>query len=177
MPAGMIRPAQSADVAAMQRVSAAAGRRFAEIDDPRVAACADDPPPTADALAAWIAAGRAWVAADGDNGGDAIVGFVVVDLLDGNAHVEEISVLPEAGGRGLGTALLDAVGAYAQRAGHPALTLTTFADVPWNRPWYERGGFVAMAPREIGPQLAARVRDEAEHGLDPAVRVCMRRPT
>lgn len=176
----MIRPAQPTDVAAMQRVSAAAGRRFAEIDDPRVAACADDPPPTAQSLAAWIARGRAWVAVDGNdcgNGGGGIVGFVVVDVLDGNAHVEEISVLPEAGGRGLGAALLDAVGAYARRAGHPALTLTSFADVPWNRPWYGRRGFVAMAPREIGPELAARVQEEADHGLDPAVRVCMRRPT
>jgi ribosomal protein S18 acetylase RimI-like enzyme len=188
----MIRPAQPADVAAMQRLSAAAGRRFAEIDDPRVAACAGDPPPTAESLAAWIAGGRAWVAVDGGddgndgghdggndggNDGGGIVGFVVVDVLDGSAHVEEISVLPGAGCRGLGTALLDAVGAYAKRAGHAAVTLTTFADVPWNRPWYERRGFVAMAPREIGPELAARVQEEADHGLDPAVRVCMRRPT
>jgi len=180
----MIRPAGPADVAAMQRVSAAAGRRFGEIDDPRVAACADDPPLADDALAAWIAAGRAWVAVgdagddDGDGGGrDRILGVVVVDVLDGNAHVEEVSVLPEVQGRGLGAALLDAVGAYAKGAGHPVVTLTTFADVPWNRPWYQRRGFGVMPPREIGPELAARVREEARHGLDPTIRVCMHRPT
>jgi GNAT superfamily N-acetyltransferase len=174
----MIRPAGPADVAAMQRVSAAAGRRFGEIDDPRVAACADDPPLAVDALAAWIAAGRAWVAVEDCDGGDAeILGVVVVDVLDGNAHVEEVSVLPEVQGRGLGAALLDAVGAYAKGAGHPAVTLTTFADVPWNRPWYQRRGFAVMPPREIGPELAARVREEARHGLDSTIRVCMHRPT
>jgi ribosomal protein S18 acetylase RimI-like enzyme len=168
-------------------VSAAAGRRFAEIDDLRVAACADDPPLAAGALAGWIAAGRAWLAVDaaadaGDPGGDTavdagLVGFIVVDVLDGNAHVEEVSVLPQAEDRGLGTALLDTVGAYARRADHPAVTLTTFTEVPWNRPWYERRGFTVMALAEIGPELAARVQQEADHGLDPAVRVCMQRPT
>jgi GNAT superfamily N-acetyltransferase len=191
----MIRPARLADIEAMQRVGAAAGRRFAEIGDPRIAKCADDVPLPTGALRRWVDDGRAWVAVvdpagpsdpagpfapDGggrDRGGEAgIVGSIVVDILDGNAHVEELSVVPTAERRGLGSALLDAVLAYARGHGHPAVTLTTFADVPWNRPWYERRGFAALAPGEEGPELAARMLDEAALGLHPELRVAMRRP-
>jgi GNAT superfamily N-acetyltransferase len=191
----MIRPARLADIEAMQRVGAAAGRRLAEIDDPRIAKCADDAPLPTGALRRWVDDGRAWVAVadpagpaapagpsapdggDHDRGGEGdIVGSIVVDILDGNAHVEELSVVPTAERRGLGSALLDAVLAYARRHGHPAVTLTTFADVPWNRPWYERRGFAALAPGEEGPELAARMLDEAAHGLHPELRVAMRRP-
>src|SRR5215207_6896924 len=81
----MIRPARLADIEAMQRVGAAAGRRFAEIDDPRIAARADDAPLPTDALRRWVDAGRAWIAVadpagradpadpegdDGDRGGE-----------------------------------------------------------------------------------------------------------
>ena len=188
----MIRPARLSDIEAMERVGAAAGRRFAESDDPRIAACADDAPLPTDALRRWVDAGRAWVAVadpagpagpadpegdDGDRGGEGgVVGSIVVDILDGNAHIEEVSVVPAAERRGLGSALLDAVLPYARRHGHPAVTLTTFADVPWNRPWYERRGFSVLAPGEVGPELAARMLDEAAHGLDPDLRVAMRRP-
>jgi hypothetical protein len=55
------------------------------------------------------------------------------------------------------------------------VTLTTFRDVPWNRPWYERLGFRVLGEDELGPELRAR-RDEEEHlGLPAALRVCMRR--
>ncbi|MGH9111772.1 MAG: GNAT family N-acetyltransferase [Acidimicrobiales bacterium] len=169
----MIRPARASDVEAMQRVGAAAGRRFAEIDDPRIAGCADDPLLPTDALHRWVDDGRAWVA---ETAQAQVVGAIVVDVLDGNAHVEEVSVVPEAERRGIGSDLLGAVLAYAECEGHPAVTLTTFADVPWNRPWYERRGFTVLAPGEIGPELAARMRREADDGLDPALRVAMRRP-
>jgi ribosomal protein S18 acetylase RimI-like enzyme len=171
----MIRPARTDDAAAMARVSAAAGRRFAEVDEPAVAARADDPPLGLDELAAWAEAGRAWVAVD-DADPTAIVGFVVVDVVDGNAHVEEVSVDPGAQGHGHGSALLDAVAADAARRGEPAVTLTTYRDVPWNRPFYERRGFVVLHRDEVGPELAARVVAEAALGLDPSLRVCMRRP-
>jgi GNAT superfamily N-acetyltransferase len=100
----------------------------------------------------------------------------VADVVDGNLHVEEVAVVPDAGGQGHGTALLDAAAAAARAGGHPAVTLTTFADVPFNRPWYERRGFSVVPADAIGPELAARMREEAELGLDPAIRVCMRRP-
>jgi GNAT superfamily N-acetyltransferase len=119
-----------------------------------------------------LAAGLLWVARapDGEP-----VGFALVEIVDGQPHLEEIDVDPAHGRRGLGRALLEAVLGWARGAGFGALTLTTFRDFPWNTPFYERMGFRALAPHEIGPGLAEVVREEAARGLDPATRVTMRR--
>ena len=56
----------------------------------------------------------------------------------------------------------------------PAVTLTTFRDVPWNAPYYERCGFRTLTEAELTPELAEVRARESEHGLDPETRVCMR---
>jgi hypothetical protein len=57
--------------------------------------------------------------------------------------------------------------------GDDLVTLTTFRDVPWNAPYYERIGYRALREDEIGPELRALMAREAGHGLDPALRVAM----
>lgn len=151
----------------LQAIGVAAGRRFAEVGLDTVA---DDLPLDVAALEAWRKAGRAWVTTDRDGHP---VGFVVVDLIDGGAHIEEISVLPELGGKGHGMALMRHVEGWARRKGFTTVTLTTFRDVPWNRPWYERRGYRVLAEDEWTPGLAARRTEEAAHGLDPDQRVVM----
>ncbi len=46
------------------------------------------------------------------------------------------------------------------------MTLTTFADVPWNGPYYRRLGWRDLPAAELGPELAAIRRHEASLGLD-----------
>ena len=103
------------------------------------------------------------------------VGFALVELLDDAAHLEEIDVHPDHGRRGLGAALVDAVCGWARDAGLPAVTLTTFRDVPWNGPFYARLGFREVAAGRMGPELADLVHEEAEQGLSPERRIAMRR--
>lgn len=165
-----VRAAVPDDIEAMQAIGVAAGQRFAAVTDPRIAERAADDPFSRDELRAWIDAGRAWVAVDGSP-----VGFVVVDIVDDAAHVEEISVHPKHEGRGHGAALLDTVSEWARASGTGAVTLTTFADVPWNRPYYERRGFVVLAAGAIGRELAERVAEEDRAGLPASIRVCMSR--
>lgn len=74
----------------------------------------------------------------------------------------------------MGRALLDRVEAWAISTGREAITLTAFTDVPWNRPFYEHLGFHVLDEIDIGPGLRAVRQAEADHGLDPATRVCMR---
>lgn len=69
------------------------------------------------------------------------VGFAQVLEIDGHAHLEQLSVLPSHGGRGIGRLLVGAAKEEARRRGHAQLTLRTYADVPWNAPFYSSCGF------------------------------------
>jgi GNAT superfamily N-acetyltransferase len=75
-----------------------------------------------------------------------IVGFVHVLEIDGIAHLEQISVLPQVGRRGYGRSLVEAAMDESRRRGYEQLSLRTYADVPWNAPFYARVGFVETEP-------------------------------
>ena len=96
--------------------------------------------------------------------GDPPVGFVSVDVVDGCAHIDQLSVLAEHGGRGTGRALLDRAVRWARDAGLGAVTLTAFRDVPWNAPFYRRAGFEVVD--DPSPGLAALRAAERAEGLD-----------
>lgn len=162
------RPASTEDGPTLQAIERAAGQRFRDVGMPDIA---DDEPAPLEILAAYASAGRSWVAVDGE---DTPLGYVLVDVVDGNAHIEQVSVHPGHQGEGIGRALVDRVRRWAADGGLPALTLTTFVDVPWNEPLYRHLGFRVLAEDEIGPELRALREVEAAHGLDPTRRVCMR---
>jgi GNAT superfamily N-acetyltransferase len=153
----------------LREIETSAGEAFRSVG---LEAIADAEPMSVEVLDAYAIRGRSWVAVDE---ADCPVGYVVVDVVDGNAHVEQISVLAEHQGRGVGKDLLDTVRSWAFETGCTAITLTTFIDVPWNYPLYAHLGFVVLPEEELGPELRAVRQHEAEMGLDPVNRVCMRK--
>ena len=155
----------------LQDIERAAGEAFRGLG---MGAIADDEPLPWDVLEGYRAAGRAWVAADGD---DRAVAYLLVDAVDGAAHIEQVSVHPDAARRGVGRALIEHLASVARERGLTALTLTTFADVPWNAPYYARLGFRRLDEGDPGLTEGLRriSRDEAAHGLAAWPRVCMRR--
>jgi len=164
-----IRMVGTDDFGLLQDIEQAAGEAFRDVGMPEIA---DDEPFSVEELAEYQRAGRAWAAVDA---ADQPVAYLIADLVDGCVHVEQVSVHPKFGRRGIGRALLDHVAAVAGAQGAPALTLTTFAEVPWNAPYYRRCGFRILGDGELTPGLRA-IRDrEAAHGLDRWPRVCMRR--
>ena len=105
--------------------------------------------------------------------GEPAVGFVSVRLVDDGAHVDQLSVLPEHGRRGLGRALRDRAIGWARHEGLAGVTLTTFRDVPWNAPFYRNVGFEVVA--HPAPGLAAIRAHERAIGHDAlGPRVAMR---
>lgn len=167
---GSVRPLKATDVAGVQAAEVAAGALFRAIDEPRISQCADNPPYPADALVAAGEEGRAWVAVVGGE----VVGFAVAAVVDGEGHLDEVAVAPSHGRRGVGRALVDHVVAWTAAKGLGSVTLTTFRDVPWNAPYYERLGFTVVD--SLSPALQALVDEQATWGLDPTLRVVMRRP-
>ena len=159
--------ARPRDLAVLPAIETAATVMFEGhgLDD--IPADSTDPEEFAEAQAS----GRLWVALVDD----VPVGFALVELLPSGApHLEEIDVHPWHGRRGIGRALVEAVCHWTALAGHRAITLTTFRDLPWNMPFYARLGFEEWPQESLAPELAAVVRDEASRGLDPKRRVVMR---
>ena len=83
---------------------------------------------------------------------------------------------PVAARRGISRRLLDHAATYATARGASALTLTTFAEVPWNAPYYARCGFRVVPDSDLSPGLSDIRAREIAHGLYRWPRVTMRRP-
>lgn len=163
-----IRLARVEELPALREIERAAGRLFAEIGLDNVA---NATPLPLDFLQAQQGAGLVWVLTDAD---DQPVGFAAASELDGALYLEEIDVHPAHGRRGLGKWLIETLCVWAEKQGYPAVTLSTFRDVPWNAPFYSRIGFRIIEDGEMGPGLQALLEHSAQVWF-PLLRVCMRR--
>ena len=170
----MIRPGRAGDVAALRELETAANARFAGIGMDAVTRYEPTP---AERVAQLVDAGQVWVATDDAGSGDGpVVGGILVSVEEGAAHVDQVSVHPAHAGRGHGRALLAAAERWARGRGLPAMTLTTFADVPWNAPYYRRLGFGVVPEAELSPEQRRRAAQNAAGPLGAWPRVTMRRP-
>ena len=163
-----IRPATAEDLAALPALEAEAdrlleaglgGRALPAQDPPQDPqgglAPGQDQPPGSEPLFILVAVLAA---------GCPPVGFVRVDELDGQAHLEQLSVHPDSAGRGVGRSLVQAALREATSRGYGSMTLCTFADIPFNAPFYASCGFAELEDR--GDALAALRAHEARLGLD-----------
>jgi GNAT superfamily N-acetyltransferase len=147
-----IRAAGESDLAVMQDIERAAGSWFREIGMPEIAE--DEPLPLGE-LARYRQDNRAWVAVDDS---DVPAAYLIAGLVDDCMHIEQVSVHPRAARCGIGRMLLEHAAACAAAEGIGALTLTTFAEVPWNAPYYARCGFRVLDDGELSAGMRA-VRD------------------
>ncbi len=143
-----------------------AGQLFRSVG---MAEVADDVPDVAE-LRAALHAERLWVAQVDDE----VAGYVTAEVLDGNAHIAQVSVARQFAGHALGARLIEYVEAWGRDAGRPATTLTTFRGVPWNGPYYRRLGYREIHGGGIGPELALTMAHEATlPGIDASLRCAM----
>ncbi len=164
-----VRRVRMDELERLRHIERAAGDMFRDLEMFEIA---DDEPASIELLAPFPAKGRAWGCANED---DQLVAYVLVDEIDGCGHILQVSVIPEYGRRGLGRALLQTAAGWARARHCPALTLTTFTEVPWNGPYYLRCGFRYLSPEETTPGLRTIRSRERAAGLDRWPRACMRR--
>nr|WP_207803139.1 GNAT family N-acetyltransferase [Rhodopseudomonas palustris] len=91
-------------------------------------------------------------------------------------HIWQMAVHRDQQRRGIGRKLIEAAQRFAADHGSTALTLTTFRDVPWNEPYYQRLGFVTLGEDDLDSRLKAVLDAEARAGLPRARRCAMRKP-
>jgi GNAT superfamily N-acetyltransferase len=166
----MIRKANRGDLSMMQAIEVSAAEQFRGLG---MASLADDPPLSFDVPAAYADTGKAWVATDSF---DYPAAYIQVGEVDGCAHIAQVSVHSRHARERLGQALIEEVGRWAGASGLQGITLTTFAYVPWNGPYYARLGFVPVPEDRWSPGLREIVAEEAAHALDVWPRVVMKRP-
>ena len=164
-----VRVATDADLPALRDIEDAAGRAFTEIGMALVGA---DPPPSIQTLRQFQSDGRAWVWTDAD---DHPVGYLIAAVVDGTAHVEQVSVHPDYAHRRIGRALIEQVIGWVRGRYLPAVTLTTYTQVAWNGPYYQRCGFRYLAEEELTVGLRAIRAAEIADGLDRWPRACLRK--
>jgi GNAT superfamily N-acetyltransferase len=163
-----IRKGRPAEFRSLQEIELEAGKLFAEVG---LGAVTEGDATSIDDFTACEKTGLLWVAADEN---DAPVGFAFVEIVGGQAHLDELAVHPNHGRRGIGAALVQTTIDWAGANDYTAVTLTTFRDVPWNMPFYERMGFRPLSDSELTNELREVVDAETRRGLPPEKRVVMR---
>ncbi|MES2094671.1 MAG: GNAT family N-acetyltransferase [Actinomycetota bacterium] len=114
---------------------------------------------------------RGFILVASDTPGSDPIGFAHVLEVLGSGHLEQLSVTPSAARRGHGRALVEAVKSESRLRRCKRVTLRTFADVPWNAPFYSSCGFIERDPDSdfLRDLLAA----EQQRGLGYGRRVQM----
>ncbi|MGE7955880.1 GNAT family N-acetyltransferase [Pseudomonas sp. NPDC089530] len=160
-----IRKATEADAAQLPAIERSAAELFRH--DPELAWLADAEVTDAAQHRAHIRQQRVWVALLDRR----VCAFLDAEACDDALHIWEISVDAAAQGRGIGRRLLETVREQARRQGFTALTLSTFRQLPWNEPFYQRCGFLTLEANQLNPRLQQVLAEETQHGL-PAARRC-----
>lgn len=155
-----IRRASSSDLNALPDIERAASRLFPASRIPDV-----DDTMSLQELEKACDAGLLYLASREDE----IVGFAMATVHGRSLHIDVMAVSPDHGRRGAGTKLIRTMSELARGRGLRIVTLTTFRDLPWNAPFYEKVGFRVMNDGELTPMLRETLRYEADLGMTDRV--------
>ncbi|MCP1243211.1 GNAT family N-acetyltransferase [Acetobacter lambici] len=145
-----IRRTRVADAAYLPALERDAAQAFCAIPGLEWLAEGDVLPPSVHL--ASIATQTCWV---GANAKGQLRGFLSATPYGNDLHIQEMSVALAAQGQGLGRRLLHAACKAGQLLGLRRVTLTTFANVPWNAPFYASAGFCIVPPNALDARLAS----------------------
>ena len=143
--------------------------RFGELDWP-AASSGEERAAEPGILLVAVAVAVAVAVDDQDEG--TVIGFSHVLDLDGHWYLEQIAVHPVHGQQGIGATLLEATHAELARRGGREVALVTYADVPWNAPFYASHGYRVLdtLPEHLVPVWQGQERfGLARHGARVAM--------
>jgi len=164
----VIRAARASDIPRLAAIETSAADTFVAYGRPLADGSAPSPAEEWDAA---LVAGLLWVADDAKCGP---VGFLRAEVTADGLYIDEVDVRLEHQRQGLGRRLMRTAIAAATARRLPAVTLTTFRDIPWNAPFYASIGFRELEPAKTSAFLAERLANQAARGLED--RCAMRLP-
>jgi len=164
-----IRPANSGDITYMIAADIAAGELFRPTgliyNMPEV----PDGVPT-DLLRRAIAEDMVIAATYEDRA----VGFALTSIRGFCFYLDQLSVDPKHGRKGLGRHLMQKVLEKAEENSLQEVYLSTFRDLVWNGPWYRKLGFKELPRKKMTPWMLQIEADQAEE-MDVTLRCFMMR--
>lgn len=149
------------DIPRLCAISGSATKKFGSI--PILADLAEDyeEPLT---IQKWLTIGNVYLVEE-----DEIpLGFIAAYPLDNTIYIAEVAVDADHQRKGIGGVLLKAVCRWAtERASYEGsskarVSLTTYPDVPWNGPWYQKFGFEEVDAEVVGPWHVEKMTKDAD---------------
>lgn len=162
----IIRPAHVEELTLLAQIERSAAMLF--LDTP-YAFLVDAEPLPLEFVRQRFQAGQVWVAV----AEQVVIGYAVTREVDETLYLQEIDVEPKHGRRGIGTALIETIRAWAQLSDYRVLSLSTFRDIPWNAPFYAKLGFRILDESELTAGFQQIRQQELAAGLPIADRVIM----
>jgi GNAT superfamily N-acetyltransferase len=162
-----IRPARFEELPLLSHIENSAAALF--LDTP-YAFLVNDDPLSLNFVQQQFQARRVWIAVDSH---EIVVGYAIAREVDETLYLQQIDVEPEHGLRGIGTALIKTVCAWAKQQGYSIVSLSTFRDLPWNAPFYSKMGFHPVDEAELTTGFQQIRLKELEAGLPIVDRVIM----
>ena len=167
----IIRKTELSDVEHLPLVERSAGSAFKSL--PSLAWIADDSVMSVEEHKHLLAKGLSWIALNSLS--QTICGFINAEVIDGEFYVGEVSVSEAYQKKGIGSKLFETALTEAKSLGLSTATLTTFIDVPWNAPYYQRLGFVILTADILPQYLERKLQEEKSSGLPLDHRCAMRK--
>lgn len=157
-----IRPMRPQEIARLAAVDRAADSLFLDSDVPEAVAMVDGPPASPADFRDMLETCHVMVACAGD---DRAVGFAASQVLQSDLYLRLLAVDPGHTRRGLGSALVAQTAAHGRCVGAARCALSTFRQIPFNQPFYERLGFrelpLAAAPSALVARFEAEIPETA----------------
>jgi GNAT superfamily N-acetyltransferase len=161
-----VRPACDADFEQLPEIQAASRELLIAVDHAEVLCM---PVVSGPLIRAAAREGGLIVAACADD----IVGFGLCERIGRFSHLHQMSVRPRCVGHGIGSTILCRLLKAAKRREDEAMTLITYTDIPWNRPFYARRGFIDVPLSEAPEYLSRLLAGERALGVDISRRTMM----
>jgi len=163
-----ITPALREDIPALIAADKAASALFAPTGLIKPAALDDQVP--AQVFEAAIASGYVFAAREAAGA----VGFILTSQRGTGLYLDQVSVHPEHGQKGLGGALVIRILSDAEDRRLPHVSLSTFRDLAWNGPFYASLGFREMPHTKLEDFMYEIEAAQRPH-MDVSARCFMRR--
>ncbi|WP_340607818.1 GNAT family N-acetyltransferase [Xenorhabdus bharatensis] len=166
-----IRSTQLSDINQLAIIEHSAAQLFRTI--PELAWISDGHVHTEQQHLGYIVQHNSWVAI---NNKGTPIGFILVKPLDDGLHIFELSVHGDWQRKGIGKKLIETVIQVAKQRQLQFVTLTTFRNILWNAPFYQKLGFAILESQEMSKGLQQILQGEIEYGFSTEQRCAMKRP-